>query len=132
MTRIKRNRLEDLHQTAYFEWLQFYYPTTYGLTIYVPNDGKRNQMLGKIKGIKPGVPDIFMFYPTVVDDRQYHGLAIELKRPIVKGERKPIVSLAQKKMIKVLTEQNYKAEVCFGWDEAAELTLWYLGKRSMK
>jgi hypothetical protein len=57
----------------------------------------------------------------------YHGLYIELKRPVVKGEPKPVVSPEQKYWIEQLRKQGYLVEVCYGWIEAKELIERYLG-----
>lgn len=76
----------------------------------------------KRAGMKAGIPDIFIPYPT----KEHSGLWIELKRRIVKGESKPIVSEAQKECLEYLNSVGYKAVVCYGADEAIEVIKSYL------
>lgn len=124
----KPQRVEDQHQIAYLEWLKIYYPYIFRLTARITNEGKRNQILGAKMGIKPGMPDLFIFYPSF----NYHGLGIELKRPIVKGAAKPAVTQAQKEMIQLLNAQGYFAKICYSWTDAADLTKWYIGPKWKK
>lgn len=77
----------------------------------------------KLQGTKAGVPDMFLAVPR----GEFHGLFIELKRPIVKGEAKPVVSPEQKRWLKELEAQGYMATVCYGWVEAKETIESYLG-----
>ena len=130
MTRLpkrKVNRIEDKHQMAYFEWLQRFHPTVYEVTIHVPNEGIRNQIYGHKMGIKPGMPDIVMFIASYMGGFLYHGLCIEMKRPIVKGKPKPVLSSEQSTMIARLREKYYFCQVCYSWTEAKEVTEMYLG-----
>ena len=81
----------------------------------VPNAFKRTPRQGKWmkdEGLKAGVPDIMVAVPS----SGYHGLFIELK---VKGGR---VSASQKGWLERLNEQGYKAVVCYGGEEALEVT----------
>jgi hypothetical protein len=119
--------IEDDHQKALFKWADMVaspnYPTN--LMYAVPLGGKRDLREAvrlKAQGAKKGVPD--MCLPVASDG--FHGLYIELKRPIVKGEAKPTVSPEQKYWIEQLRLQGYKAEVCYGWTEAKELIEGYL------
>lgn len=124
--RRKQHRVEDKHQMAYFEWLERQYPLVFPVTIHVPNEGIRNQIIGAKMGIKPGVPDIVMFVPSYKDGLVYHGLCIEMKRPIVKGKPKPVVSAEQSIMISRLRANDYKCYICYNWLEAKEATEDYL------
>lgn len=119
----KPQRIEDQHQIAYLNWLKISYPYIFRLTARITNEGKRNQILGAQMGIKPGMPDLFMFYSC----QNYHGLGIEMKRPFEKGKPKPVVTEAQKEMIELLNGRDYFVKICYGWEEAMELTKWYLG-----
>jgi hypothetical protein len=119
--------IEDDEQKDLFQWASV--KANSGcmtrLMFAVPNGGKRNPREGarmKLQGTKAGVPDIFLPVPR----NGFHGLWIELKRPIVKGEAKPVVSPEQKYWIEQLREQGYRAEVCYGWIEAKTLIEEYL------
>jgi len=68
-------------------------------------------------GYKSGFPDIFIYEPR----GEYSGLAIELK---VKGN---YASANQKKVLSILNERGYKAEVCTGFDDTAKVIDEYLG-----
>lgn len=69
------------------------------------------------QGMLAGVPDLFLPYPV----GQYHGLFIELKA------RDGRVSKEQQSMLDYLTAQGYCARACWGWNEARELVMMYLG-----
>ena len=118
---------EDDDQKALFEWASTKANSGSPIRLLhaIPNGGKRNPREGarmKLQGVKAGVPD--MCLPVARDG--FHGLYIELKRPIVKGEAKPVVSPEQKYWIEQLREQGYRAEVCYGWIEAKTLIEEYL------
>ena len=71
----------------------------------------------KKAGMKRGYPDIFL----PIRRGQYSGLFIELKV----DKNKP--SLEQRDWISALRGQGYKAEVCWGFDEAKDMILNYVG-----
>ena len=71
----------------------------------------------KGQGVRAGVPDLCL--PVARGNE--HGLFIELK---VAGGR---VSDEQKKWLKALSGQGYRAAVCYGWMEAVKATCAYLG-----
>lgn len=86
----------------------------------VPNGGYRTKKTAadmKAEGVRPGVPDICLPWPS--GDR--HGLYIELKR--TRGGR---LSPAQCRWLRTLTALGYQARVCRGWEEAREAILEYL------
>ena len=119
--------IEDDHQKALFKWADMVVSPTNptNLMFAIPMGGKRDMREAvrmKAQGSKAGVPD--MCLPVASDG--FHGLYIELKRPIVKGEAKPVVSAEQKYWIEQLREQGYRAEVCYGWIEAKTLIEEYL------
>jgi hypothetical protein len=123
-----RKFIEDDHQESLFRWASVMansgYPTR--LMFAVPNGGYRRPREAarmKLAGVKSGVPDIFLPVPR----GEFHGLFIELKRPIVKGEARPVVSPEQKHWLKELDAQGYMATVCYGWIEAKEVIESYLG-----
>lgn len=88
----------------------------------VPNGGKRNIKTAadlKAEGVKAGVPDISLPYPT----SRHHGLYIEMKRE--KGGR---VSDKQKEWLEYLNSVGYLAVVCKGFEEAKDCILQYLAE----
>lgn len=93
------------------------------LLFHIPNGGSRGKVEAarfKAEGVKAGVPDLFL--PVARGD--WHGLFIEMKR--IKGGR---VSEEQKKWLASLNEQGYLAQICRGWEEAAEMIADYLEGR---
>lgn len=122
----KDNRIlpsEGQEQSTLFQWAEarsFVYPEL-RLMFHVPNGGSRSKAEAgrfKMEGVKAGVPDIFLPVPR----GKYHGLFIEMKR--LRGGK---VSKEQGEWIESLHRQGYAAEVCHGWQEAAELICGYLG-----
>ena len=92
-----RQFIEDSEQAALFQWASVRansgYPTR--LMFAIPLGGYRKPREAarlKMQGAKAGVPDMFLPVPR----GEFHGLFIELKRPIVKGEPKPVVSPEQR------------------------------------
>lgn len=128
----KRNNAEHIHQRSFFAHINMLLSAKKltlkerRLTFAVPNGGKRDAMTGfvmKQEGVEPGVPDIL----CLLARKGYHGLCIELKRPIVKGLIKPSLSIEQKEKIAMLNEEGYLAVVCYGYQEALRIYLDYLG-----
>lgn len=121
----KREHPESDEQTAFFQWLAMAYPEIYKVATASGAGGKRNAREAarlKREGLKAGFPDIMIFWPT----RDFHGLFIELKRPSAKGRRGGVCTALQKETIQNLTSLGYAAGVCWGWDEARNLTNAYL------
>lgn len=122
-----RKFIEDDHQEALIKWADISASETFptNLLFSIPMGGYRNPREAarlKRQGAKKGVPDLALLCPS----GEYHGLLIELKRPIVKGEAKPVISAEQKYWIEQLRKQGYRAEVCYGWTEAKDLITEYL------
>jgi hypothetical protein len=95
------------------------------LLIAIPNGGYRHittALALKRTGTRKGVPDLFLAMPN----KNWHGLWIELKRK--KGGS---LSSEQKEYIALLSEQNYKVEVCKGFDEAKEVITQYLDNTAL-
>ncbi|MDD6083800.1 MAG: VRR-NUC domain-containing protein [Oscillospiraceae bacterium] len=115
------NQWEAAEQTALFRWAGFMsgqFPEI-EMLYHIPNGGSRNKIEAahlKQQGVKAGVPDLCL----PVARGEYHGLYIELKY----GKNKPTEN--QKRWIKLLRSQNYKAEVVYGWEEASKIILEYL------
>ena len=78
---------------------------------HCPNGGSRNVAEAanlKRMGVKPGVPDLCLPYPS----GKYHGLYIEMKTD--KGRP----TAAQREYLSWLNQAGYKAVVCHGAEEA--------------
>jgi len=112
---------ESEHQIALFKWAEYSkgkYPEL-ELLHHIPNGGKRSALTATIlkrEGVKAGVPDLFL----PVARGGYHGLYIEMKK---EGGR---LSKNQKRWIKELIKQGYRAAVCFGFEPARKELLNYL------
>jgi hypothetical protein len=85
------------------------------------------------EGVKAGVPDIFLpvprgDYSAGLRIGTYHGLYIELKRPVSIGKRKGVASTPQDEWQSYLAGAGYGVAVCFGWEAARDILLKYLGR----
>lgn len=113
---------ESDEQIALFEWaevLKRKWPSLEYM-YHIPNGGSRNAIEAcnlKKQGVKPGIPDIFL--PDARGGA--FGLYIEMKR-IAGG----VVSDYQAEAIKNLRKQGYYADVCDGFQKAADLIEWYM------
>lgn len=115
--------LESKEQQWLFEWANdmaaLKWPEL-SMLYAIPNGGSRNKIEAahlKQQGTKSGVPDICL----PVARGGYHGLYIELKR--VKGGN---ASGNQKCWIDDLRRQGYRAEICKGFQKAADLIEEYM------
>lgn len=125
---MSRKFVEDDHQEALIKWADISasenFPTN--LLHSIPMGGFRKPREAarlKAQGARKGMLDLSL--PCA--RHGFHGLYIEMKRPIVKGEPKPVISPEQKFWIEQLRKQGYKAEVCYGWIEAKQIIEHYLG-----
>lgn len=87
--------------------------------VHVPNEGKRGPKAAsefKRAGGRAGYPDLILDLPS----GKWHGLRIEMK---AKGG-KP--TAAQQEWIERLRGAGYRAEVCYGFDEASALIMQYI------
>ncbi len=113
---------EGQEQATLFHWCEmksFVYPEL-RLLFHIPNGGGRSKAEAgrfKMEGVKAGVPDLFLPAPR----GPWHGLFIEMKR--MDGGR---VSQSQKDWLESLERQGYRAVVCQGWQDAAEVIEGYL------
>lgn len=113
--------LEGVEQSQLMTWTRYIsgrHPEI-ELLYHIPNGGSRNRIEAahlKQQGVKAGVPDLCL----PVARGEHHGLYIELKV----GKNKPTEN--QKQWISKLREQGYRAEVCYGWEEASKVILSYL------
>lgn len=114
-------RKEAIEQEMVISWcnLQSCKYKELELIYHVPNGGKRNKLEAaalKRQGVKAGVPDLYL----PVARYGYHGLYIELK---VKGNT---CTDNQKYWLKRLKDEGYKANVCYGAEEAIDTIKEYL------
>lgn len=116
---------EAEEQESLFRWAAYSrvkYPEL-DLLYHIPNEGQRKPVTGyrlKRQGLRPGVPDICLPVPNVVNTALY----IELKRR--DGGR---ISESQRWWITQLNKVGCRAVVCRGWDEARAEIERYLGGR---
>jgi len=118
---LARANKESSHQSALFCWAASSGIAELKWLFHIPNGGSRHiAEAAKLKamGVKRGVPDIFL----PVRSANFIGLWIELKKPI-----KGIVSDEQDEWLDYLMKQGYATRVCFGWEEARDALLEYLG-----
>ena len=115
------NDTESNEQINLFEYFQIKHPEIWVNMFHVPNGGSRNIVTAnrlKKEGVKPGVPDIFLECAA----NGFHGLRIELKK--TSGS---YATSSQKDWIERLNKNGYKADVCYGWIDAKEKILEYMG-----
>jgi hypothetical protein len=122
LRKIFLKNLEHFEQTTFFNWARINSETIHELDLLfsIPNGGKRNIRTAinlKMEGVKAGVPDIF--FP--VARKGFHGLFLEMK---IKGGK---VSDNQKIWHEKLENQFYLVKVVFGFEEAKNTILDYLG-----
>lgn len=88
------------------------------LLYHIPNErsDKVQAAILKDMGVKKGVPDLHLPFPAA----NYHGLYIEMKALDGKPEDDQLWWLAH------LKENGYACAVCYGWQQATEVLLWYL------
>ncbi|MFM2589446.1 VRR-NUC domain-containing protein [Vibrio sp. TBV020] len=122
----KPREIETAEQAALIDWswLVSYQGEKLGESItHVPNEGKRGgkaQSDFKKLGGSKGYPDL------IVDIAAggFHGLRIEMKSP--KGFSSS-VSKEQKEWIERLNRRGYLAVICYGFEEAKQVIVDYLG-----
>lgn len=108
---------EEREQYKVVQYMALQYPHV--LFIHVPNENKGKpawyQKLAAL-GVKSGVCDLLFFHPVL----PYHGLAIEMKTPANKilKRRAGKVSPSQTLFLEALRVRGWKAEVCWGFDQA--------------
>jgi hypothetical protein len=133
---------EDKEHVKVVSWLKENLPNV--IAFHVPNEGKKSafeRYKASIMGILKGCPDFIILYPkhsepkkdefgNVYKELQYNGLMIELKaqeheRVVKKGKNigkitisKGKLSKEQEDLLKRLNKIKYKAECCFGAEEA--------------
>lgn len=75
-------------------------------------------------GLRPGVSDLFIYYPT----KTYSGLWLEMKRNKVytPSERNTATWKAQETFQRKAKEVGYAAHFCYGWEHGKEIIEDYL------
>ena len=112
---------EEEEQTVLFSWAALMEGRLPGLKWmhHIPNGGKRNKAEAarfKAAGVRAGVSDVFLPCPRGV----YHGLYIEMKAK----DGRPTEE--QEKFIADMRARGYRAEVCYGAEEAERVILAYM------
>lgn len=113
---------EHAEQSSLMKWCdlnQQKFPVLKSL-FAIPNGGHRHivtAMQMKAEGVKPGVPDLCLPYPS----NGHHALYIEMKKRV--GGR---LSDDQKHWRDMLTEYGNLVVVCKGWEAAKDAILNYL------
>lgn len=102
----------------------------------IHNQGHGDAIRGgraKAEGVRAGIPDIFLPFPTWEQPEKYEpkffGLYIEMKKPSMKPLRetsKGGLSPEQIEFAKFAKENGYRWEVCYGWKDAAKIIQEYL------
>lgn len=110
---------EAKEQEIFFKYINSKYSYTkderYLMIFAIPTGGSRHVLEAvnlKRQGVKKGIPDIFVDFPS----GNYHGLRIEMK-PKKGAHHRP----EQKEIIERYNKLGYKAEICYGADEAIKL-----------
>lgn len=111
---------EEQEQISLMSWAMLH-PICKDYLIHIPNEGKRTQYYGrklKLLGLKPGVSDLFLAYPTPT----FSGLWLEMKRK----SKRCIITDTQQQWIHKMNAVGYAAYVAHGWEEAKNIIEDYL------
>ena len=112
---------ESEEQIALFQWAEVMsgkHPEL-ALMYHIPNGGARYAATaGRLnaEGVKSGVPDLCL----PVARGAFHGLYIEMKVKPNKPTKLQLVWLSE------LSKQGYQTNVCYSWQEAADVIEKYL------
>ena len=115
MAEILKIATENQEQRALVKWLS-YHPVLKDFYCKNNNEGKRTAAQGwnlKLMGLRPGVSDIFVYYPT----KTYAGLWLEIKRnkKYTASERRTDTWIAQQEFIERVKMVGYAGEFCYGF-----------------
>lgn len=128
MAKLKKSGVpsESWEQQQVIKWSQQpsirqQYPEI-ALLYHIPNEreDKIQTAILKAMGVKKGVPDLHL--PVASGD--YHGLYIEMKAFDGKPEADQLW------WIEHLKANGYACAVCYGWQQATEVLLWYLNRKT--
>jgi hypothetical protein len=117
-----RSNAELLEQEALIQWADLTVINGRRVgdyLVHVPNEGKRGPKAAsefKRAGGRAGYPDLILDLPA----GDWHGLRIEMK---AKGGKPTVAQLV---WIERLRGAGYRAEVCYGFDEAKTVIVDYL------
>ncbi len=106
-------------QSAFLDWLFYNHRNIFDVTFAPSNEGRRTAKeayFAKRRGLKPGVPDLFI----PVARSGFHGLFIELK--ILPNKATP----SQLRMMALLTLQNYRCIICYTLEAMIQVFQEYL------
>ena len=114
--------LEHKIQAAYFKWCSYnaHRHPAIGYIHAIPNGGHRHPataMKLKAEGVKRGIPDVFIPYPTTI----FHGAYIEFKA----GKNK--LTPEQEQYQAWCEENDYSFITCYDFLTAMVFTMEYLG-----
>lgn len=117
---------EAQEQKALVKWLS-YHPVLRNYFCKNNNEGKRSVVSGynlKLLGLRSGVSDIFVYYPT----KMYHGLWLEVKRnkKYTNSEMMTSTWVNQAKFIREVLEVGYAGFFCYGWEDGCRIVENYL------
>jgi hypothetical protein len=95
------------------------------LLVHYPAGGKRNpREAARLKrmGVRAGIPDYFLHVPV----KGWAGLWIELKRPKAGAVKAGATTERQDEQLRLMASLGYRAEVAYGWEQAADIIADYL------
>lgn len=130
-----KSPLERTEQKALVQWLNLH-PVLKKFFCKIDNEGERKTLhkngkiipIGQIHankmGLRPGVSDIFIYYPS----KTYAGLWLEVKRnkKYTKSEMQKDSWVAQEKFIESVRSVGYAGFFCYGWIHGKEIIENYL------
>jgi hypothetical protein len=107
-------------------WLNLH-PVLRDFYCKLDNEGKRTPRQGyhlKLAGLRPGVSDLFIYYPT----SSYCGLWLEVKqnRKYMRSERLTKTWVAQENFARIVKSVGYSAKTCYGWFDGKRIVEEYL------
>ena len=117
---------ENQEQRQLVRWL-FDHPILNKFFCKNNNEGKRTPIQGrhlKLMGMRPGVSDLFIYYPT----SQYYGLWLEVKRNMhyPPSAMRTDTWLAQIEFIKNVKSVGFAGEFCYGFQDGKRIIESYL------
>ena len=122
---LAKSGLESGEQKAIFAWAALNvgkYPCLKWLHA-IPNANSHKQVA---EGVRSGVSDLNLPYPRLTHAGFYSGLYIELKTEKRRNQKNGGCSEDQLKFIEYANSVGYKAQVCYGWQEAVKAIEDYL------
>lgn len=117
---------ENQEQRALVKWLSLH-PVLKDLFCKNNNEGQRTAGQTwnlKLMGLRPGVSDLTVFYPT----NKFHGLFLEVKRNMSypPSARKSETWIKQKEWIDRMNSIGYYGSFCYGWEHGVKIIEEYL------